>query len=409
VRRLFDPLFGPVAFQVARGRPTWPEGGAVDPFSLFTQDMDWRVPSVKGGPQSFSGSPAAGNDFRQGGNAVVCYAPNVAGTLSAMSSTAFRRTDRGEWQYPSINVSNLWNRDLTNAAWVKTNATVAKNQTGAEGSANAASSITATAANATVIQSITSIATNRVFQALVRRISGTGTLEFTLDGGTTWTIMSEPPASFDVMNPLVINQNAVTNPAIGFRVGTSGDVFGIDFASLYTQPTNYPALTPILSQPITTSASVQTFLERAYASFPDSSPLATIARGAFGFYLQQRGYPNHPITSASNLQLSVDNTGIVKLQNGASGQCVTGAGAWKNGLTQMNKIAGWCDAGNLVMAVNGVMAGAATGTLGLDAALDHWDLGTNGSGANSIFGINERVCMGSNLTFTNAQLIAMTT
>jgi hypothetical protein len=60
------------------------------------------------------------------------------------------------------------------------------------------------------------------------------------------------------------------------------------------------------------------------------------------------------------------------------------------------------------MAANGVMAGAATGTVGLDAALDHWDLGTNGAGVNSIFGINERIAMGPNLTFTDAQLIAMT-
>ena len=67
------------------------------------------------------------------------------------------------------------------------------------------------------------------------------------------------------------------------------------------------------------------------------------------------------------------------------------------------------DPPNLRMACNGVLGGAATGTLGLDAALDHWDLGTNGSGANSIFGINERIAMGPNLTFTDAQLIAMTT
>jgi len=384
-------------------------GGLTGTIADFPQDLDWTVPSVKGGPQSFSGSPGAGNLFRQGGNAVVCYAPNATGTLSAMSSTAFRRTNLGEWQYPSINVRNLWNRDLTNAVWVATNGTATKNQTGADGAANAASLITATSANATFLQATTNASANWVFQVDPRRVSGTGTLEMTMDGGTTWTVVTPASSSFDVMNPKVINQSAVTNPSVGFRIATSGDSFVVDFTMLFAQPTNYPANTPIHSRPITTSATVQTFLERAYASFPDNSPLAIIARGPFAFYLQQRGYPNHPITSASNFQVSVAPDGTIKFQNGASGQCVTTAGIWKTGLSQVNKIAGWCDGSTLKMAANGTLAGAATGTIGLDPALDHWDLGTNGAGANSIFGINERVAMGPNLTFTDAQLQQMTT
>jgi len=118
------------------------------------------------------------------------------------------------------------------------------------------------------------------------------------------------------------------------------------------------------------------------------------------------------MTSASNLFLNaVSGTGAVVFKNGPSGATQTADGVWRfdNALTQVNKIAGWCDATNLRMACNGVLAGAATGTLGLDAALDHWDLGTNGSGANSIFGINERIAMRPNLTFTDAELQAMTT
>lgn len=43
----------------------------------------------------------------------------------------------------------LWNRDLTNAAWTKTNITAAKDQTGIDGFASSASKITATAGNGT--------------------------------------------------------------------------------------------------------------------------------------------------------------------------------------------------------------------------------------------------------------------
>lgn len=386
----------------------------IPPLNRFTQDIDWTVPSVKGGPQSFTGFPGAGNDFRQGGNAVVCYAPNQAGVLVAMSSTAFRRTDRGEMQYPSINTGLLWNRDLTNAVWVKTNATATKNQVGADGAANSASLITATANNGTILQTFTSSVFDRAFQIDVKRVSGTGTLEATIDGGTTWQTITPASSSYDVMSPKVIFQAAVTNPVVGFRIGTSGDSFAVDFALLIVPPANWPSLAPIHARPITTTATVQTFIERAYASFPDSSPLSIIARGAFGFYWQGRASRNggYPMTSASKIFLNaVQGTGEVVFKNGASGATQTTAGVWKfdNALTQVNKIAGWCDATNLRMACNGVLAGAATGTLGLDTALDHFDLGTNGSGANSIFGINERFAMGPNLVFTDTELVSMTT
>lgn len=380
----------------------------------FTQDLDWTTGTVlKGGPQSFSGSPGAGNLFRQGGNAVTCYAPNQAGTLVAMSSTAFRRTDRGEWQYPSINVRNLWNRDLTNAAWTATNVTVAKNQTGADGAANSASSITATANNGTVLQSVTSTVLDRIFQVDCRRISGSGTLEATIDGGTTWQTITPSSSSYDVMNPKVIFQASITNPVVGFRIGTSGDSFCVDFTMLYSPPTNWPSLTPVHHRPIVTTATVQTFLERAYASFPDNSPLSIIARGPFAFFWQGRSsrQGGFVMTSASNLFVSVTGAGAVKFQNGTSGTCQTADGVWRfdAGLTQVNKVAGYCTAGSLRLAANGVLSGAASGTLGLDAALDHWDLGTNGAGNNSIFGINERITMGPNYTISDADLIAMTT
>lgn len=386
----------------------------IDPFSLFTQDIDWRVPSVKGGPQSFTGSPGAGNDFRQGGNAVVCYAPNAAGTLSAMSSTAFRRTDKGEMQYPSINTGLKWNRDLTNVLWVRdAGVAAAKNQTGADGSANAASSLTWTIDDARCMQSFTSTVFDRMLQCDIKRLSGSAALECTMDGGTSWQTVVVQGSAYDVWRPSVNFQAAVTNPVVGWR-SKAGNSFAFDFALLIVPPSNWPSLAPIHARPITTSATVQTFIERAYASFPDSSPLATIARGAFGFFWQGRSsrQGGYPMTSASKLFLNaIGGTGEVVFKNGVSGATTTPAGVWRydNALTQVNKIAGWCDATNLRMACNGVLGGAATGTLGLDTALDHWDLGTNGAGQNSIFGINERISMGPNISFTDAQLVAMTT
>ena len=84
----------------------------------------------------------------------------------------------------------LYSNDLTNAAWTKTNITAALNQTGADGVANSASSITASAANGTVLQSITLASSQRIQSALVKRITGTGVINMTTDGGTTWVAVT---------------------------------------------------------------------------------------------------------------------------------------------------------------------------------------------------------------------------
>lgn len=119
----------------------------------------------------------------------------------------------------------LWNRDLTNAAWTATNITAAKNQTGADGSANAASSITATAGNATILQSITLASSTRYQSAYVKRITGSGTINMTTDGGSTWNVITVTSA----WTRVGFTQAAVTNPNVGFRIVTSGDAIAVDF------------------------------------------------------------------------------------------------------------------------------------------------------------------------------------
>ena len=119
----------------------------------------------------------------------------------------------------------LWNRDLTNAAWVSTNGTTLKNQTGIDGVTNSASSFTATAGNATCLQSITSASAARVTSFFLKRITGTGTVNITQDNGTTWTAVTLTASwqRFQVTS-------TVTNPVIGIRVVTSGDSVALDYA-----------------------------------------------------------------------------------------------------------------------------------------------------------------------------------
>jgi hypothetical protein len=120
----------------------------------------------------------------------------------------------------------LHNSDLTNAAWTATNVTTAKTQTGPDGTANSATLLTATAGNGTVLQAITLASSARFQSAYVKRVTGTGTIEMTMDNGSTWTAVTVTSSWTRVSIPSA----TITNPTVGFRIVTSGDeiaVFGV--------------------------------------------------------------------------------------------------------------------------------------------------------------------------------------
>jgi hypothetical protein len=119
----------------------------------------------------------------------------------------------------------LHNRDLTQAAWAASNITPLKDQVGADDVASSASKITATAANGTILQTVTSASAARSTTAYVKRITGTGTVEMTQDNGTTWAAVTVASAWTRVS----IASATVANPAVGFRLATSGDAIAVDY------------------------------------------------------------------------------------------------------------------------------------------------------------------------------------
>jgi hypothetical protein len=120
----------------------------------------------------------------------------------------------------------LHSRDFTQADWVKTNITAALNVTGIDGAANTASRLTATAGNGTALQTITSASATHVSSFYARRITGTGTVEITQNNGATWTAITLTSA----WKRFNVTAVTVTNPVIGFRLVTSGDVIAVDVA-----------------------------------------------------------------------------------------------------------------------------------------------------------------------------------
>ncbi len=121
----------------------------------------------------------------------------------------------------------LHSRDLSNAAWsTKTNVTAAKTATGLDGIANTATTLTATAADATILQPISLTSAARCASAYVKRRTGTGTISFTQDGGSTWTDITSQ------INGSTWSRVEITatlaNPSVGFKISTSGDAIDVD-------------------------------------------------------------------------------------------------------------------------------------------------------------------------------------
>jgi hypothetical protein len=216
-----------------------PNGVALD----FT-DMSCVVRDTTTPANNFSGSPAAWLGY---------MAPSTKWILGANGLYASGTTIRQAFD-TSGNVLGLiaedmattlttYSRRLDNAAWTKTNVTAATT-TGVDGVAGSATRITATAANGTCLNpAVTSASAARRLAPFVRQVTGTGALQWTLDGGTTWTSFAGVTGTYQRIG---VGQT-VTNPQVGFRIVNNGDAFDIDFANGETNTTGSYDTSPMES------------------------------------------------------------------------------------------------------------------------------------------------------------------
>jgi hypothetical protein len=152
----------------------------------------------------------------------------------------------------------LWNRDATQTEWVKTNITATKDQTGIDGVANAASSLTATDDNGTCIQTITLGAGNRTGSVYLKRLTGTGLIQVTLDGSTYSTVELSDTEWYRI----VLSGN-VTNPTVGIKIAVDSDAVAMDYGQVED---GLFATSPIL----TTTATATRANETAQLTLPFS-------------------------------------------------------------------------------------------------------------------------------------------
>lgn len=182
---------------------------------------------------------------------------------------------------PESKTNNLlWCRDLTNAGWVKTNATAAKTQTGIDGLANSCSLLTATAANATCLQTITTASTPACSGFWVKRSVGTGSIFFTRNGGVDWLDITNLINS-STFTCVKIENTSVTNPQVGFKIATSGDAIIVDAGLNHAGTTlTLPIFTT--SAAVTRAADVLTYQTASNFSDTAGTILAKVNKSNWG-------------------------------------------------------------------------------------------------------------------------------
>lgn len=302
-----------------------------------------------------------------------------------------------------------WNRDLTNAVWTKANATAVKDQTGIDGVANSASRITASAANGTCLQANTSGSQGRVQAAYVKRLVGTGTVDMTMDGGTTWTAIAVTGSWTRVTIP----GQTVANPSSGFRIQTNGDSIAVD----YVQNESANVLAPVSSPIATTTASVTRAADFAVMTGTNFSSWFNASAGTF---LVEADHTRAPAFGNFVFEAN-DNTtsNLIRDQVIAAGTSLTAAittgGANQASLAGLGALTpGTPFKAAVAYAANDAAACANGGTVGTDATVTLptvsrlWIGSDNGSASGVLNGHIKRLSY-YNTRRSNADLQAMTT
>ena len=337
--------------------------------------------------------------------ASTAYADNLAGEWSAFLSNVPRITNKGLLVEETRTNVVLWNRDLTNVAWTASNVTVAKDQTGIDGTATSASSLTATAGNGTVLQAITLASSARFQSAFVKRITGSGVVNMTMDNGATWTAVTVT----SVWTRVAIPTQTLANPTVGFRIVTSGDAIAVDFVQ--NENNSVFATSPIL----VTTVAVARAADVVTVTTP---PIFGASCTLFG-----RGTPVAPITltaeqdiisindgtNNNNFRLLRNATTGAVLENyrvGAAGATASSGSAWATSAS--GKVAAAGASGDQAVSFNGASVGVNTFAGSLGGVANVVNIGTSAAGAVPFRGYVERVALWSTTRLSNADLQRIT-
>ncbi len=135
-------------------------------------------------------------------------------------------------------------RTMTDVGWVNGGTVTVGAATGIDGVASAGARLTFGAVQATNTILFTTVlgAAVRTYSAWVKRITGTGAVEMTKDGGVSWTdITSQLNTSTHSL--VQVTTASAANPIVGFRGAVDTDVIDVDFNTV--DPSTFANPTPI--------------------------------------------------------------------------------------------------------------------------------------------------------------------
>lgn len=282
---------------------------------------------------------------------VTTYGTDVAGNLIPYAANRIRTTSQGGLIEEGRTNDALWARDMTNAAWVKVNMTAALTATGADGGANSATTLTATAGNATVLETITLGSTADTYSVYLKRVTGTGTVNITINNVVGTTACTLTIAAFTQCSVTA----TLANPVIGVQIVTNGDVVIADFNQM--EPGGF-ATSPIP----TTTVSVA----RAADNVTATGALLSLMGGPAGWLVAQTlAMPSvgGPFIVDKNsatdwFMQPIDGTHMRSEAQSSSITATLGSGNYTTGLVKGGTT--WSPSGRTAVANNGTPATSAT-------------------------------------------------
>lgn len=241
---------------------------------------------------------------------VSSYATTSKGLLVPFAANTPRITDQGLLVEQGSTNTALYSRDMTQASWVAVNMTTALNAVGADGVANSATTLTATAGNATILQALTIGSAAETYSVYLKRVSGTGTINISENGGSSWTACTINSTSFTRCSV----EATLANPSVGIQIVTNGDVIIADF--------NQNEALAFPTSPIpTTTTSVTRNLDKVFWTVPGWTNFSV---ASFFFQSLWQATPT-----------SIGLEGSVVSQNGFTLSNTTG-GSVRAGVSQFN-------------------------------------------------------------------------
>ncbi|OWK42215.1 phage head spike fiber domain-containing protein [Fimbriiglobus ruber] len=380
--------------------PAWVFPGA-------TFDLNFSVGQYWGNPVNMAAAIGANGSYcslvqgSTSGNGG--YAPDSTGIVRTFAAYYPRITAGcGLWAEGNYTNYALYSNDHTNGAWTKTSMTAAKNQTGADLTANGASLLTATGTSATSLQSLTLSSHAYCFSAYVKRVTGTGTVKITLDGTTYTDVTGQINSTGYTL--VSVPAQTLTSANVGFQLGTSGDAIAVQFCQC--ENNNYPT-TPL---PTTTSTNVRGIDEPAHSDPGGTRPgmgqrvFRDLISSGGPWSMLQFGSGNGYGTGSGGVYTDggVTVSGVASVAGAGGNGSFTAhgisSGTTSNtgniGLNAINKIAGRANGAGVSCCLNGgpIVTVANTGALTPQGtAFTHMGLGNNGASGVPINGYTSRL------------------